>query len=211
MPPDRVNRVFHAPAPNRLWLSDFTDVSTWSGFVYVAPRHDHSDQWRSHSSIIGAYARRIVGWRVSRTAHARFVLDALEQALHARRPVRQGGLVHQSSREPRTPDTPVAFPGIACCSWALCPMILMTLSSTSMRLTTERISALRNGTAPLTMFSRIIRTKRSITSGGMTLRSGVRHDPIEGRPGTVLGCNVGMRCAHAAISSISAMPSSTMR
>lgn len=57
-PRDHVNRIFHAPAPNRLWLSDFTYVSTWSGFVYVA-------------FVIDAYARRIVGWRVSRTAHAR--------------------------------------------------------------------------------------------------------------------------------------------
>src|SRR5436305_14560563 len=72
-PLDHVNRQFHAPAPNMLWLSDFTYVSTWSGFVYVA-------------FVIDAYARRIVGWRVSRTAHANFVLDALEQALHERRP-----------------------------------------------------------------------------------------------------------------------------
>jgi putative transposase len=84
-PLDHVNRVFHAPAPNRLWLSDFTYVSTWSGFVYVA-------------FVIDAYARRIVGWRVSRTAHASFVLDALEQALHERRPVQRGGLVHHSDR-----------------------------------------------------------------------------------------------------------------
>lgn len=84
-PLDHVNRVFHAPAPNRLWLSDFTYVSTWSGFVYVA-------------FVIDAYARRIVGWRVSRTAHAGFVLDALEQALHERRPVHRAGLVHHSDR-----------------------------------------------------------------------------------------------------------------
>jgi transposase InsO family protein len=84
-PFDKVNRQFHAPAPNRLWLSDFTYVATWRGFVYVA-------------FIIDAYARRIVGWRVSRTAHAGFVLDALEQALHQRRPVRGGGLVHHSDR-----------------------------------------------------------------------------------------------------------------
>jgi len=84
-PLDRVNRDFRAPAPNMLWLSDFTYVSTWSGFVYVA-------------FVIDAYARRIVGWRVSRTAHASFVLDALEQALHDRRPVRRGGLVHHSDR-----------------------------------------------------------------------------------------------------------------
>ncbi|MGK2922157.1 MAG: IS3 family transposase [Methyloceanibacter sp.] len=84
-PLDHVNRQFHAPAPNMLWLSDFTYVSTWSGFVYVA-------------FVIDAYARRIVGWRVSRTAHASFVLDALEQALHERRPVHRGGLVHHSDR-----------------------------------------------------------------------------------------------------------------
>jgi putative transposase len=84
-PLDHVNRQFHAPAPNRLWVSDFTYVSTWSGFVYVA-------------FVIDAYARRIVGWRVSRTSHASFVLDALEQALHERRPVSRGGLVHHSDR-----------------------------------------------------------------------------------------------------------------
>jgi transposase InsO family protein len=84
-PLDRVNRQFHAPAPNRLWLSDFTYVSSWGGFVYVA-------------FVIDAYARRIVGWRASRTAHASFVLDALEQALHDRRPAHRGGLVHHSDR-----------------------------------------------------------------------------------------------------------------
>src|SRR5690606_14978241 len=68
-PLDRVNRQFRAPRPNMLWVSDFTYVATWSGFVYVA-------------FVIDAYARRIVGWRVSRSAHASFVLDALEQALH---------------------------------------------------------------------------------------------------------------------------------
>lgn len=84
-PLDRVNRQFCAPAPNRLWVSDFTYVATWSGFVYVA-------------FVIDTFARRIVGWRVSRTAHAGFVLDALEQALHERRPIQGGGLVHHSDR-----------------------------------------------------------------------------------------------------------------
>jgi putative transposase len=84
-PLDHVNRVFHAPAPNMLWVSDFTYVSTWTGFVYVA-------------FVIDVYARRIVGWRTSRTAHASFVLDALEQALHERRPTQRGGLVHHSDR-----------------------------------------------------------------------------------------------------------------
>jgi len=84
-PLDQVNRQFHAPAPNMLWVSDFTYVATWRGFVYVA-------------FVIDVYARYIVGWRVSRTAHAGFVLDALEQALHDRRPVHQGGLIHHSDR-----------------------------------------------------------------------------------------------------------------
>ncbi|MEY4482907.1 MAG: hypothetical protein RL693_359 [Verrucomicrobiota bacterium] len=84
-PQDLVNRQFHAPAPNRLWLSDFTYVSTWGGFVYVA-------------FVIDAFARRIVGWKASRTANAEFVLDALEQALHDRRPVSGDGLVHHSDR-----------------------------------------------------------------------------------------------------------------
>ena len=84
-PLDHVNRQFHAPAPNRLWVSDFTYVATWTGFVYVA-------------FVIDTYARRIVGWRASRTAHAGFVLDALEQALHDRRPGKSGGLIHHSDR-----------------------------------------------------------------------------------------------------------------
>ena len=84
-PLDQVNRQFHAPAPNMLWVSDFTYVATWAGFVYVA-------------FVIDVYARYIVGWRVSRTAHASFVLDALEQAIHDRRPAHRGGLIHHSDR-----------------------------------------------------------------------------------------------------------------
>jgi transposase InsO family protein len=84
-PLDHVNRQFQVARPNVLWVSDFTYVATWQGFVYVA-------------FVIDAYARRIVGWRVSRSAHAGFVLDALEQALHDRKPVSGGGLVHHSDR-----------------------------------------------------------------------------------------------------------------
>lgn len=62
-----------APASNRLCIPDFTYVSTWSGFAYVA-------------FVIDVYARRIVGWMASRTAHANVVLDALEQVLHNRVP-----------------------------------------------------------------------------------------------------------------------------
>jgi len=84
-PLDRVNRQFHAPAPNVLWVSDFTYVATWQGFVCVA-------------FVIEVFARRIVGWRASRTAHAGFVLDALKQAIHQRRPARDQ-LVYHSDRE----------------------------------------------------------------------------------------------------------------
>ncbi len=84
-PLDHVNRQFQAPTPNVLWVSDFTYVATWGGFVYVA-------------FVIDAFARRIVGWRVSRKPEAGFVLDALEQALHERRPMHRSGLVHHSDR-----------------------------------------------------------------------------------------------------------------
>ena len=84
-PDDKVNRLFMADRPNKLWVSDFTYVATWKGFVYVA-------------FVIDAFARRIVGWRVSTTPHAGFVLDALEQAVHERRPVKAMGLVHHSDR-----------------------------------------------------------------------------------------------------------------
>jgi transposase InsO family protein len=83
-PQDMVNRQFAADRPNRLWVADFTYVATWQGFVYVA-------------FVIDVFARRIVGWRVSHSAQTPFVLDALEQALCERRPVR-GGLVHHSDR-----------------------------------------------------------------------------------------------------------------
>jgi len=84
-PLDRVNRQFRAERPNALWVSDFTYVRTWQGFVYVA-------------FVIDVFARRIVGWRVSTSAHTDFVLDALEQALYARCPASQGGLIHHSDR-----------------------------------------------------------------------------------------------------------------
>lgn len=84
-PLDRVNRQFQAPKPNMLWVSDFTYVATWQGFVYVA-------------FVIDIFARRIVGWRVSRTAHAGFVLDALGQTLPDRRPGHRSGMVHHSDR-----------------------------------------------------------------------------------------------------------------
>lgn len=84
-PQDKVNRQFRADRPNALWVSDFTYVSTWQGFVYVA-------------FVIDVFARRIVGWKVSNSARTDFVLDALEQALHARRRGEDEALIHHSDR-----------------------------------------------------------------------------------------------------------------
>ena len=82
-PADLVNRQFVATRPNQLWVADITFIATWSGFVYVA-------------FIIDVFARRIVGWRVSRSLKTELVLDALEQALWSRTPIE--GLVHHSDR-----------------------------------------------------------------------------------------------------------------
>lgn len=84
-PLDRVRRQFQAPRPSALLVADFTYVATWQGFVYVA-------------FVIDTVACRIVCWRVSRTAHAGFVLDALERAVHDRRPAKGSGLIHHSDR-----------------------------------------------------------------------------------------------------------------
>lgn len=82
-PLDRVQRQFVASRPNELWIADFTYVATWVGFVYVA-------------FVIDVFARCIVGWRVSRSMQTDLVLDALEQALHARQVGE--GLIHHSDR-----------------------------------------------------------------------------------------------------------------
>ena len=82
-PVDLVDRRFVATRPNQLWVSDFTYVATWGGFVYVA-------------FVIDVCARRIVGWRVSASMRTDCVLDALEQAIYARRGDALTGLVHHS-------------------------------------------------------------------------------------------------------------------
>ena len=84
-PLDRVKRQFKAERPNQLWVSDFTYVSTWQGWLYVA-------------FVIDVFARRIVGWRVSSSMRTDFVLDALEQALYDRQPERSDALIHHSDR-----------------------------------------------------------------------------------------------------------------
>lgn len=83
-PQDHVNRQFVAGRPNQPWVSDLTCVSTGQGFVHVP-------------FVVDVFARYIVGWRVSRSMHTEFVLDALEQALRARQPARDG-LIHHSDR-----------------------------------------------------------------------------------------------------------------
>ena len=83
-PRDKVQRNFSATAPNQLWVADFTYVATWRGFVYVA-------------FVIDVFARRIVGWRAASSPRTDLVLDALEQALWARRPDK-ATLIHHSDR-----------------------------------------------------------------------------------------------------------------
>jgi transposase InsO family protein len=82
-PLDRVQRQFTASRPNQLWVADLTYVATWMGFLYVA-------------FVIDVFARRIVGWRVTRSLTTDLALDALEQALHARQA--GAGLTHHSDR-----------------------------------------------------------------------------------------------------------------
>jgi len=84
-PDDKVNRLFLADRPNKLWVSDFTYVPTWSGTVYVA-------------FVIDVFARRIVGWRASTSMKTQFVLDALEQAIWQRKTSDNKSLVHHSDR-----------------------------------------------------------------------------------------------------------------
>jgi transposase InsO family protein len=84
-PGDLVDRNFTASCPNQLWVSDFTYVATWRGFVYVA-------------FVIDVFARRIVGWRVSSSLATDFVLDALEQAIYDRCGEAMNGLIHHSDR-----------------------------------------------------------------------------------------------------------------
>ena len=84
-PLDQVNRHFKAQRPNQLWVFDFTYVSTWQGWLYVA-------------FVIDVYARRIVGWRVSRSMSSDLVVDALEQALYDRKPSQEDQLIHHSDR-----------------------------------------------------------------------------------------------------------------
>ena len=84
-PLDLIDRDFAAERPNQLWVSDLTYVATWRGFVYVA-------------FVIDAFARRIVGWRVSSSLRSDLALYALEQAICERQDERADGLIHHSDR-----------------------------------------------------------------------------------------------------------------
>jgi transposase InsO family protein len=84
-PLDLVRRQFKAERPNALWVGDFTYLSTWQGFAYVA-------------FVVDVFARRIVGWRLSHSAKTDIVLDALEQALYDRKPFGTGQLIHHNYR-----------------------------------------------------------------------------------------------------------------
>ena len=83
--PDLVKRNFTAPAPNRLWIVDFTYVPTWSGMVFTA-------------FVTDVFSRRIVGWRTSAHHLTELPLDALEMALWVRARAGQdvAGVVHHS-------------------------------------------------------------------------------------------------------------------
>ena len=82
-PADLVDRQFVATRPDQLWVADITYVATWRGFVFVA-------------FVVDVFSRRIVGWRVSTSLRTDLVLDALEQAIHARG--RSDDLIHHSDR-----------------------------------------------------------------------------------------------------------------
>jgi putative transposase len=83
-PADLVERVFSAPAPNRLWVADLTYVWTVRGFCYAA-------------FIVDAFSKAIVGWRVMASLRAELALDALEMAIWSRGPD-LAELVHHSDR-----------------------------------------------------------------------------------------------------------------
>ena len=102
-PADLVDRSFEADGPDRLWLADITYVPTWSGFAYVA-------------LVIDAYSRFIVGWRVSNSLRTDLALDALEQALWARRPDTADPdrrLVHHSDAGSQPNICPFATPTVS--------------------------------------------------------------------------------------------------
>lgn len=83
---DRLNRDFTAAAPDRVWVADFTYVSTWSGWAYVA-------------FVFDAYSRAIVSWTTAATKTAALVSKALNMAVwrrdHYGHPI-EPGLIHHS-------------------------------------------------------------------------------------------------------------------
>lgn len=80
--PDRVQRNFSAEGPNRLWVADITYVPTWAGPLYLAV-------------VVDAWSRRVVGWAMATHLRTQLVLDALQMAIHQRKPV---GVIHHSDQ-----------------------------------------------------------------------------------------------------------------
>ncbi len=81
--PDLVKRNFTPGAPNRLWVADITYARSWEGWLYLA-------------FVLDAYSRKVVGWSMANHLRTELVLDALNMAIHNRRPA--AGLVHHSDR-----------------------------------------------------------------------------------------------------------------
>jgi len=93
---DKAYRGFKVTRPNALWVIDFTYVHTWAGARLWDDAPHHPPPALYVAFVIDAFARRIVDWKVSTSATAGFVLDALEQVIHARRPSAAVGLIHHS-------------------------------------------------------------------------------------------------------------------
>ena len=79
---DLVNRAFEADGPDQLWVADITYVPTWAGFLYLA-------------IVLDVWSRRIVGWAMRTHLRTELVLEALDMALHQRRP---DGVIHHSDQ-----------------------------------------------------------------------------------------------------------------
>ena len=81
--PDLVRRDFRPSEPDRLWVADLTEISTWEGKLYVAV-------------VLDCFSRRVVGWAMAEHMRAELVVEALEMAVSRRRP--RAGLVHHSDQ-----------------------------------------------------------------------------------------------------------------
>ena len=86
MADNTLNREFDVDAPDQFWVTDITYIRTHEGFLYLAPRHGLSDQWRSHGSMIDLFSRRVIGWSMQGRAYTDLPLQALLMAVWRRKP-----------------------------------------------------------------------------------------------------------------------------